>query len=369
MTRMLRIVVIAPARHALREPHAGGLERMVWERVRSLRERGHEVLLCAPEGSDLLDGSPPELVLPAVRWPDARSASDTTYPTGHLEGLDGAVRGAVRWMAAARERIDVIDNHSLHGIVLDAAATLDVPIVTTLHTPPLPEVIAAHRRAPNAPHSFLAVSEHTRAAWVEHGVAATVLPNTFADGDWSLGRGGGGLVWSGRIVPEKAPHLALEAARLAGLPIVLAGRVGDQDYYEREVLPRLGGGARYVGELGQRDLDRLVGAADCALVTPMWPEPFGLVVAEALATGTPVAAFGSGGVAEVVAGAPWSSVVEPGDVVALARAATRLAARGSDPAVRAAVREHAMLRYSASARMPELEARLRAALLPAEVLA
>ncbi len=369
MTAPLRIAVIAPSRHPLREPHAGGLERMVWERVRTLRARGHDVLLCAPEGSDFLDASPPELVLPAVRWPDPRSASDTAYPTGHLEGHDEAMRAAMRWLGAARRRIDVIDNHSLHGVVLDAAAALDVPVVTTLHTPPLPEIVAAHRRTPSAARSFLAVSEHTRAAWSSHGVDASVVPNSFAAETWRLGAGGGGLVWSGRIVPEKAPHLALAAARAAGLPISLAGRIGDQRYFDQLVAPLLGDGARHVGELGQRQLDRLVGAADCALVTPMWQEPFGLVVAEALATGTPVAAFDNGGVAEVLAGSPAAALVAPGDVAALAVAARLLAARGGDRIVRREVRQHALARLSSTSRLPEIEAHLARALQPPQVAA
>jgi glycosyltransferase involved in cell wall biosynthesis len=354
----MRIAVIAPSRHPLRQPHAGGLERMVWERVRGLRAAGHEVVLCAPAGSDFLRGGPPQLRLPEVRWPDARSASDVLYPPGHVERMTDALRAALAWIAADGG-FDVVDSHSLDGVVITAAAELGLPLVTTLHTPPFDAMAGAHRDAPGASRSFLAVSEHTRAAWAAEGVPASVLPNAFDARTWSAGRGGAGLVWSGRLVPEKAPHLALDAARAAGLPITLAGRIGDHDYVDAEVRPRLGAGARYVGPLGQRRLDRLIGAADCALVTPMWEEPFGLVVAEALATGTPVAAFGNGGVREVVAGSPAAVAVPPGDVDALAGAAALLAAQGA--AVRRAVRADALRRFSFEARLPELELRLRLA--------
>lgn len=343
----LRVLVVAPSRYPLRQPHAGGLEATVWDRVRWMRDRGHEVTLCAAEGSDFL-GETPEFALRSPEWARVEDASDTVYPEGYAAATEGAHAVALERLRADRHLYDVIDNHSLHPAPIRWSRDADIPVVTTLHTPPLEPLLDAAAYARGSAHRFVAVSQATARAWSAEGVDAFVFPNGIDTERWRHGPGGSRWVWSGRIVPEKAPHLAIEAARTAGAEIVLAGRIGDVDYFQQEVAPRLGAHARYVGALHQSDLCRLVGESAVALVTPMWDEPFGLVIAEALATGTPVAAFDIGGVSEVLAGMPGTAAVMPGDVTALAHAASDLARQGQrDPLLRvrtrrAAVREHAL---------------------------
>jgi glycosyltransferase involved in cell wall biosynthesis len=162
------------------------------------------------------------------------------------------------------------------------------------------------------------VSRHTAAAWSSITDAACV-PNGVDVDRWPAGPGGAAAVWSGRLVPEKAPHQAVLAARLAGIPIVLAGPVLDLDYFHEAVEPLLGAEATYAGHLGQVDLAALVGGAAVAVVTPAWDEPYGLVAAEALACGTPVAAFARGGLPEVLT-AETGRLAAPGDVAMLASA-------------------------------------------------
>ncbi len=345
----LRVLVVAPSRYPLRQPHAGGLEAVVWDRVRWLRARGHQVTLCAADGSDFL-GDVPEFRLPVPTWEYEADASDTMYPLGYAERLADAMDAALARVRADRHLFDVVDNHSLHGEPVLWSRDADIPVVTTLHTPPLLPMLDAAARVRDSAHRFVAVSQATARAWSVEGVDAFVFPNGIDTDRWTRGPGGAQWVWSGRIVPEKAPHLAIEAARTAGAEIVVAGRVGDVDYFRQEVAPRLGDRARYVGALRQPDLCRLVGESAVALVTPMWEEPFGLVIAEALATGTPVAAFDIGGVSEVLSGAPHAAVVMPGDVTGLAQAASELATQGArEPLTRvwtrrAAVREHSLAR-------------------------
>ncbi|GAB2984993.1 glycosyltransferase [Frigoribacterium salinisoli] len=353
--RPLRIVVIAPVRYPIAEPHAGGLESSVWHQVRALRARGHSVLLCAVEGSDHLDGGPAAFTLPAVAWDDPAEASDTTWPAGYLERAEPALHRALDWIAEHADELDVVENHSLSGHVLSRAGELGVPVVSTLHTPTLPDLLEHHRAAAEPRSTFLAVSEHTAEVWAAEGVEARVLPNAIDTDRWPLGPGGDDLVWSGRIVPEKGPHLALRAARLAGRRLVLAGRIGDVDYFESEVAPLLGPDAEHVGPLRQPELAELVGRSACALVTPCWEEPFGLVIAEALATGTPVASFAVGGVPEVVAGSIGAGLVPMGDASALARAASGLAALSDDPGFRARVRRDAVERFSLQRRAVVVE--------------
>jgi glycosyltransferase involved in cell wall biosynthesis len=320
----------------------------VWDRVRWLRDRGHQVTLCAAEGSDFLDDA--AFALPSPEWSRVEDASDTGYPEGYAAATEVAHAALLERLRDERHRFDVIDNHSLHPAPIRWSRDAGIPVVTTLHTPPLEPLLEAAAYARGSAHRFVAVSQATARAWSVEGVDAFVFPNGIDTDRWTRGPGGSRWVWSGRIVPEKAPHLAIEAARVVDAEIVVAGRIGDVDYFQQEVAPRLGGRARYVGALHQPDLCRLVGASAVALVTPMWEEPFGLVIAEALATGTPVAAFDIGGVSEVLAGMPGTAAVMPGDVTALAHAARDLAAQGQrEPLTRvwtrrAAVREHALSR-------------------------
>lgn len=351
----LRILVVAPERHPLRQPHPGGLEAVVWNRVRWLRRRGHQVELCATSGSDFLDDAP-DLRLPRPRWRRELDISDTDYPEGHRRRMADAFARIGRRLEHAMTRVDVVDNHSLHGAPILWSHDPGVPVVTTLHTPPLPDMVIASNALPaSAPHRFLAVSQYTARSWSSEGVDAFVFPNGVDSTQWRPGPGGEDWVWFGRLVPEKAPHLAILAARRAGARIRLAGRIGDEGYFAREVEPLLGPDALFVGALRQQELCELVGSAAVALVTPMWSEPFGLVMAEALMTGTPVAAFDSGGASEVLAGLPGTAVVPAGDVDALARAATTLAHASRRGLARRRVREAAADRHSLARRHREVE--------------
>nr|WP_314840839.1 glycosyltransferase [uncultured Microbacterium sp.] len=356
----LRILVVAPERHAIRQPHAGGLEAVVWNRVRWLRERGHDLHLCAAEGSDFLSAHA-DLRLPSPRWRHAHDASDTEFPEGHHRLLAGAFDRVRGWLDDAESRVDVVDNHSLHGAPILWSRDTGVPVVTTLHTPPLPDMVAASEALEaSSPHRFLSVSRFTAQAWSAEGVDSSVLSNGVDATQWRRGSGGPGWVWFGRIVPEKAPHLAILAARHAGARLKLAGRIGDAAYFAAHVQPLLGDGIEYVGALHQPALSDLVGRASVALVTPVWSEPFGLVMAEALMTGTPVAAFDSGGTSEVLAGLPGTAIVPAGDVQALANAASALAGRSRFPLSRRRVRGAAASRYSLDRQHLEIERMLLA---------
>lgn len=349
----LRIAVIAPSRHPLRQPHAGGLEAAVWDRVQSLRRRGHRVQLIAAAGSDFLEPSSPAWTLPAAQW-SASASSDTDYPDGYLDVALLALDRALHQLSRQRASFDVVDNHSLQALPLEWAPRLGIPVVTTLHTPPLTEMVEAIHGAGDALGPLLAVSRHTANAWQQRGVHAQVLPGAVDTRRWGLGAGGPDLVWFGRLVPEKGAHVAIHAARLLGRRLVLAGRIGDARYFSSVVEPLLGDDVTYLGPLRQPDLARVVGGSACTLVTPLWDEPFGLVIAESLATGTPVAAFDRGGVGEVLAGSPGARLVAPGDAAGLARAAAAIA--DPEPDARRHIRARARERFSLERRLDEIEA-------------
>lgn len=313
-----RVALLAGARFPVAEPFAGGLEAQTWCLGHQLEALGARVTVFAPAGSDPTLQQVPLRGLP-VRIDEGRR--DLTGSEVAAKADHRAYRGAMQDLAAQSRRYDVIHNNSVHHLPLAQAAQVPLPMLTTLHTPPTP-LLEAAVRAPRGlgDSTFVAVSRHTAASWAHLVGDVAVIPNGIDLAHWHEGPGGDHAVWSGRIVPEKAPHLAIDAARRAGLRLRLAGPRHDRSYWAQEVAPRLGPDVEWVGHLRGADLCREVGRSKVCLVTPDWDEPFGLVALEALASGTPVATFARGGLPEIIDESCGRSA-PPSDVDALARAA------------------------------------------------
>jgi glycosyltransferase involved in cell wall biosynthesis len=329
----MRICLIASSRFPIREPFHGGLEAHTASLAEQLVRRGHQVSVFAAPGSDpRLDVQ--ELAVNCFVPSDAARQDVGATPDDWMREHHAYLSLMMELSRTGAERFDVIHNNSLHHLPIAMAEMVDVPVVSTLHTPPVPWLESA-LQVSRGDTRFVAVSRHTAAAWA-HSVSAEVVLNGIDTDRWREGRGGARAVWSGRIVPEKAPHLAALAAMRAGIPIDLAGPVMDEHYFEREVRPLLGPDVRHVGHLGSDALVDLVGRAAVAVVSPVWDEPYGLVAAEAMSCGTPVAAFDRGALGEIVVDGT-GALAQAGDVDALAAAIAQ--ARTAD---RPTVRRHAV---------------------------
>ncbi|MHB1786195.1 MAG: glycosyltransferase family 4 protein [Acidimicrobiales bacterium] len=266
-------------------PAYGGTENVLDTLARGLKGAGHDVLLC--------------------------TTGDSTCPVKRIALFENAVGVGVgnsvdeiRHVLHAYEKIqgvDVVHDHTLVG-PLYSAAFPSLPVVTTNHGPFNAELIDLYRvlsgRVP-----VIAISHHQAstatnvpiAAVIHHGVSLSGFP---------VGPGGGGYaLFLGRMHPGKAPHVAARIAHEAGFPLRIAAKMQEpeeRDYFEAMVRPLLGGDVTYVGEVDRKAKLELLAEADCLLNPIAWPEPFGMVMIEALACGTPVVTTSFGAAPEIV---------------------------------------------------------------------
>lgn len=222
-------------------------------------------------------------------------------PTGYEEdpGVDAKVHEGLH-IAAAFERaaeFDVISNQ-FDFLPLTFSRLVRTPVVTTIHGFSSEAILPVYRAYDDIAH-YVAISDADRhpdldyAATIHHGIDTARFTFRADPGEH--------LLFLGRIHPDKGTHLAIEVARRAGLPLVIAGIVQDETYFRDLVQPHLGrSGITYAGPVGPAERDTLLGGAIALLHLIGFAEPFGLSVVEALATGTPVVARPLGSMPEIV---------------------------------------------------------------------
>jgi glycosyltransferase involved in cell wall biosynthesis len=281
----MRIGLVAPP-WAPVPPHLyGGIELVVDRLAQGLSVAGHDVVLYTTGDSTC--------PVPK-RWLLAES-----------EGVRiGFTVPEVRHVLAAYESlrdVELIHDHTVLGPILSDHYT-ELPVVTTIHGELNGELRDIYERVATKV-SVVAVSQAQRKPAPELRVARVIHHGIDAV-DFPIGRGDGGyLLFLGRLSPDKGAGRAIDVARKADVPLLLAGKMREpweRDYFEARVAPFLSEQIQYLGEVGhERKLELLAGAR--ALVFPIrWNEPFGLVMLEALAGGTPVLAFREGAAPEVV---------------------------------------------------------------------
>ena len=282
----MRIGIIAPPWVPVPPPAYGGTESVIDRLARGLQAAGHEVLLAAAANSEC---PVPQVPGTASAPPDRPLTGDAVSELTHVVSAYAAMRD-----------LDLIHDHTLAGPLLEHEPGTP-PIVTTNHGPfnaalsPLYEAMSGV--------AIIAIS-HNQAS-TAHGIpVAAVIHHGIDVDDVPVGTGDGGYVsFVGRMCREKGPREAALIARAAGMPLKIAAKLREpreHEYFEQEVKPLLSREIEYVGELGERDKLALIGGSTALLNPIQWPEPFGLVMIEALACGTPVVGMPAGAAPEIV---------------------------------------------------------------------
>lgn len=293
-----KIALLAHIRHPIAPPFKGGMEAHTSLLADALVRRGHDVTLFA--SGDSVTGARLRPVLP--RHYDADLPWHQFHGTEALNRLQDDVFESVL-DDLADGGFDVIHNNSLHRYPPRMARRDGVPMLTAMHVPSF-KILAKSVRSAVAPWALQTYCSevHRRSWWPDRTPAETrIVANGIPLDDWTfVPNGDGTAVWAGRITPNKGTHIAVEAARILGIELTIYGVIEHEDYFRDRIEPHLGPSVRYGGHLPQDALASAIGRASVLLFTPLWDEPFGLVAAEAMACGVPVAALPHGAVREVV---------------------------------------------------------------------
>ncbi len=286
----MKIAQVAPLYESVPPQCYGGTERVVSYLTEELVRQGHEVTLFA-SGDSVTQA---ELVAACPRSLRLHDGC-VDQLAHHVLMLEQVFRQA--------ERFDVLHFHCdyLHFPLSRRAW---VPHVTTLHGRlDLPDLQPLYREYAEQPLVSISDAQRGPLPWVNwQGTVYHGLPldlHTFRDGPGQY------LAFLGRISPEKRVDRAIEIAKAVGMPLKIAAKVdrADREYYEQQIKPMLrdaGSLVEFLGEVGGATKDEFLGNAHALLFPIDWPEPFGLVMIEALACGTPVIAFPKGSVPEVM---------------------------------------------------------------------
>jgi glycosyltransferase involved in cell wall biosynthesis len=283
----MKIAQIAPLQERVPPQGYGGIERVVADLCDGLIKRGHEVALFASGDSKT------KVHLVSV-YPRAIRTDKKVRKPFTLEFLN-----IVNAFEKA-EKFDIIHNHTGElGIML--CNFIKTPIVTTLHGIFTPENKRVFRRYKNMP--FVSISNNQRKGMPSLNYIATVY-NGIDVNDFKLDlRPKNYLLFLGRCSPLKGAHIAIEVAKRCKMKLIMASKIDkvDIDYYEQKVKPHIDGkNIQFFGELAETQRVNLFKDAKATLFPITWEEPFGLVMTESMATGTPVIAFKMGAVPEVI---------------------------------------------------------------------
>ena len=293
----MKIAQISPLFERVPPRKYGGTERVVSWLTEELVAQGHQVTLFA-SGDSITSANLVSAYPHSLREHGSR---ETLAP--HVLLLEEVFVRA--------HEFDVLHFH-IDALHYPLSRRQQTPHLTTLHGRlDFPELYSLYRKFRQIPVASISDAQRLPLPWlnwratVHHGMPKELF------GFWP--KPGAYLAFLGRISPEKRADWAIQIARRAGIPLRIAAKVDEVDrpYFEREIEPLLpGSGAEFVGEIGDSEKERFLGEAYALLFPVDWPEPFGIVMIEAMACGTPVVAYRQGSVPEIIRDGETGFVVD-----------------------------------------------------------
>lgn len=289
----MKIALLAPPYLSVPPKKYGGTEKIVSLLADGLVERGHDVTLFATGDSEtrakLVSVFPEELGNSGLK------KDDGLMPLIHYTQC-----------LRRQKEFDIIHNHGQY-LAMFLCEFSDTPIVHTIHGSYYPGEVPEEKRKVLTTfknHRFVSISNNQRGGMPDLNFVTTVYNGIdTAQFNYTEKPRGDYLLWVGRIVAKKGPLPAIETAKKTNTPLVIAAAIDEADrpYYEKEIKPHIDGKfINYIGEINHNTSEELYGNAICTLFPITWHEPFGLVMVESMACGTPVIAYNIGSVPEIV---------------------------------------------------------------------
>ena len=279
----MKVAVLSPIAWRTPPEKYGPWEQIASTITEGLVKKGIDVTLFA-SGNSITSG---------------RLSSITDLPYGDNPESDAKVLEClhISHLMEMSNQYDIIHNH-FDFLPLTYSRLIKTPMITTIHGFSSPRIIPVYEKY-NAFTSYVSISDADRCPGLDY--LATIYhganPDDFTFKDTKENY----LLYFGRIHPEKGTHAAIEIARKSGYPLIIAGLIQDENYYHSMVKPFIDGKSiRYVGNVGHKERNYLLGCAKALLHPIYFEEPFGLSVLEAMMCGTPVIAFSRGSMPELI---------------------------------------------------------------------
>jgi len=327
----MKIGMIAPFAYPIPPEFYGGSEQVVYYLTEGLVKKGHDVTLFCQKGSK------------------THAKQDDCFSRKPIGGLLNEknifpLLQRINYIVGKSSEFDLIHNHSGY-LILNFSDYLAAPMVTTLHNAYSPEMIdneIATELFSN--NKFVSISKSQQRNLKGVKYIANVYNGTVDLNRYQLGSGGEYLIWIGRFCDAKGTKEAIEIAKKSGNKLLLAAKENpeDQEYFDKYVKKEIDNKSIiFVGEIGIEKKNKLLGKAKAFLMPINWDEPFGLVMIESMACGTPVIAYDRGSVPEIIKNGETGFIVKYGDIDGMVKAINKV-----DQIDRRVCREHVAENFS-----------------------
>lgn len=336
------IAILGPMGLPIPPEKQGGIEWMVYYLAEGLVKQGWPVLLFAPKGSK----TKAKLIETAKNPISKQIIPEGAEVSRRLRVELSALVNLKYEILKRKNKIAVIFNHTVNGgLFADLEKLSGIPTYHVLHLPLFPQIAKVYQKSRTR---LISISNNQRKSFPGLNYKATIYNGIDLKKFPFIDKPKNQFLFAGKIRRGKNPLTAIEAAKALKAKLILAGKINNQEYFEKEIKKHLSSKIVYKGEVPFREMVTLYGQSRALLFPIKWPEPFGLVMIESMACGSPVIAFDQGSVREVVKQGKTGFIVK--DIKNMVKAMQKI-----DQIKRIDCREHISKNFSVEKMVEEYE--------------
>lgn len=294
MKKTKKIAILGPIGIAMPPRKQGGIEWMVHYLSEGLKQNGWPLLLFAPKTTKTKVKLVPVCEKPIAEYKLGKEAEASRRLRMELSILKNTKIEILK----RKKQIDLVFNHMVEGgLFADLEKELGVPVYHVLHLPLYQELAQIYQKTKA---KLISISNNQRKRFPRLNYRATIYNGIAVEQFLFSKKAGDYFLFAGKMRKSKNPLDAIKAAKIAKEKLILVGKISDREYFLKKIKPRLNKKIVHLGEVSFSQIKKLYSKAKALLVPINWEEPFGLVMIESMASGTPVIAFNKGSVPEVI---------------------------------------------------------------------